>query len=232
MSNFTENLIARSIDQTNLRPNATEREISSFIEEAKQYNFCTVAIMPAWIPLATSILKGSQTTVVAAIDFPLGTGTTYSKLSETIWAIDHGPEDIELDMVMNIPLLKSRKYDILEKEISAVVDAAKPHIVKIIIEVPVLTQDEIVIASLIVENAGADFVKTSTGFKQFRGWRPSTVADVNLIKRAISNRLKIKVAGGISTLSQSIALIEAGASRIGTSSGVAIIKTYRQFRGT
>jgi deoxyribose-phosphate aldolase len=231
MTKITEHQLVRSIDQTNLNPNATESEIMAFVNNARTYNFCSVAIMPVWIPLATQILQGAQTTVVAAIGFPLGTCTTFSKVAETKWSIEHGPKNIEIDMVMNVPLIKSNRYDLLEKDMHAVVEAAGTHIVKVIIEVPILTHQEIVIASLIAENAGADFIKTSTGFKQFKNWRPSTTDDVRLIKTAVSNRLKIKVAGGIGTLSQALAVLEAGASRIGTSSGNTIVDTFREYRG-
>lgn len=227
---ITENQLVRSIDQTNLNPNATEPEIVAFVNNARTYNFCSVAIMPVWIPLATQILQGGQTTVVAAIGFPLGTCTTFSKVAETKWSIEHGPKNIEIDMVMNVPLIKSNRYDLLEKDMRAVVEAAETHIVKVIIEVPILIHQEIVIASLIAENAGADFIKTSTGFKPIKNWRPSTTDDVRLIKNAISNRLKIKVAGGISTLSQALAVLEAGASRIGTSSGNTIVDAFREYR--
>jgi deoxyribose-phosphate aldolase len=226
---ITEYQLAQSIDQTNLNPKATETEITDFVINARTYNFCSTAIMPAWIPLATQLLQGGQTTVVAAIGFPLGTCTTFSKVAETNWSIEHGPEDIEIDMVMNVPLIKSFRYDALEKDIRAVADAATGHTVKVIIEVPVLTCEEIVIASLIAENAGADFIKTSTGFKPLKNWRPSTTEDVRLIKSAIGSRLKIKVAGGIGTLSQAFAILEAGASRIGTSSGNAIVDAFRGY---
>ena len=229
LTKITEHLLARSIDQTNLNPNATESEIAAFVIKASAYKFCSVAIMPVWIPLATQILQGGQTTIVAAVGFPLGTCTTFSKVAETKWSIEHGPKNIEIDMVMNVPLIKSNRYDLLEKDMLAVVEAAETHIVKVIIEVPILTHQEIVIASLIAENAGAAFIKTSTGFKPLKNWRPSTTDDVRLIKNAVSNRLKIKVAGGIGTLSQALAFLEAGASRIGTSSGNTIIDTFREY---
>ena len=212
--------LVRCIDQTNLKPEATEGEMRDFIEEAKRYRFYGVAIMPFWIPLATKILKGGETRIVACIDFPLGTSPTELKVAETKWALENGPTDIEIDMVMNVSLLKSGKYERVRDEIGAVVEAATGKTVKVIIEAPLLTREEVVIASLISEAAGAQFVKTSTGFKQLEGWRPTTIEDVKLIKSVVGNRLKIKAAGGIRTVDQALALIEAGASRIGTSSGV------------
>jgi deoxyribose-phosphate aldolase len=226
---ITENQLAQSIDQTNLNPNATETEITAFVINARRYNFYSTALLPIWVPIAAQILLGAQTTVVSAIGFPLGTSTTFSKVAETKWSLEQGPENIEIDMVMNISLLKSRRYDALEMDMREVVKAADGRTVKVIIEVPLLTPEEIVIASLIAENAGAGFIKTSTGFKPLKNWRPSTPEDVRLIKSAIGNRLKIKVAGGIATLSQALAVLEAGASRIGTSSGNAIVDAFREY---
>jgi len=227
----TERDIARLIDQTNLKPEATAAEIASFVTQAKEHRFCAVAIMPGWIPLANQLLGDGDTTVVAAIGFPLGTTPTEGKVRETMWAIKNGPPRTEIDMVMNVSLLKSRRYTGVENDISAVIAAAKGHIVKVIIEVPLLTPDEIIIASMLTEKTGADFVKTSTGFKAFRGWRPSTAEDVALIRQAVGDRLRIKVAGGIKNLEELLAVVEAGASRIGTSSGVGILETCRRLSG-
>jgi deoxyribose-phosphate aldolase len=224
----TERDVARLIDQTNLRPEATAAEITDFVTEAKENKFCAVAIMPGWIPLASQLLGVGDTTIVAAIGFPLGTTPTEGKVAETVWALKNGPPGTEIDMVMNISLLKSRRYGEVEKDIAEVIAAAKGHIVKVIIEAPLLTPDEIVVASGLCEKTGADFVKTSTGFKAFRGWRPSTVEDVVLIRQAVGDRLRIKVAGGIKNLEQLLAVVEAGASRIGTSSGVEILHTFRR----
>ena len=225
---ITENQLLRSIDQTNLSPSITQAEIVAFVTRARAYGFCSVAVMPVWIPLATQLLQGSQTTVAAAVAFPLGTCTTFAKVAETKWSIEHGPGSIEIDMVMNVPLMKSARYDALEEDIRAVVEVAQGHVVKVIIEVPVLSREEIVIASLIAEKAGADFIKTSTGFKALKHWRPSTPDDVRLIKSAVGNTMRIKVAGGISTLPQALAVLEAGASRIGTSMGDTIVDTFRE----
>lgn len=226
---LAETQLRRSIDQTNLNPNASQAEISAFVDEAKAQGFGAVAIMLSWIPLATEILGGSHTTVVGPIGFPLGTCTTAAKVAETGWAIAHGPRSLEIDMVMNLSQLKSGRHDLVEKDICAVEQAAEGHILKVIIEAPLLTTQEIVIASLIAEAAGADYVKTSTGYKHFRSWRPSTLEDVRLIRGAVGEHLKIKVAGGVSTLSQAAAFLQAGASRIGTSAGVEILRQYREF---
>jgi len=228
----TERDIARLIDQTNLKPEATAAEVTGFVTQARDSKFCSVAIMPGWIPLAARLLGNGETTVVAAIGFPLGTTPTAGKVSETLWAIKNGPPGTEIDMVLNISLLKSRRYGEVERDIAAVVTAAKGHIVKVIIETPLLTQDETAMASMLCERGGADFVKTSTGFKAFRGWRPSTVEDVVLIRQVVGDRLKIKVAGGIKSLEQLLAVVEAGASRIGTSSGVEILQSWRRLGGS
>jgi len=225
----TERDIARLIDQTNLKPEATAAEIGSFVTQAKKNKFCAVAIMPGWIPLAGQLLAGGETTVVAAIGFPLGTTPTEGKVAETAWAIKNGPPGTEIDMVMNISLLRSRRYGEVASDIEAVVEAARGHLVKVIIEAPLLTPDEMIMASMLCEKGGANFVKTSTGFKAFRGWRPSTVEDVKLIRQAVGGRLRIKVAGGIKDLGQVLAVVEAGASRIGTSSGVGILEAVRKY---
>lgn len=219
--------IARLIDQTNLKPEATQHEIADFVKQAREYRFRAVAIMPGWIPVARRLLGEGETTIVAAVGFPLGTTPTAGKVRETVWAIQNGPPDIEIDMVMNISLMRSRRYSDVVDDLRAVIAAAKGHLVKVIIEAPLLVADEIVVASMLAERAGADFVKTSTGFKAFRGWRPSTAEDVALIRRAVGDRLGIKVAGGIKNLEQVLAVVEAGASRIGTSSGVDIVETCR-----
>lgn len=232
MWRISEQELVRYIDQTNLKPEATENDMAQFIKEARAYGFRVVAIMPLWIPLAVQILDGSSTTVVAPIGYPLGTTPSELKVVETEWAIENGPGDIEIDVVMNVSMVKSGQYDLAEDDIRAVVMAAGDHVVKGIIEAPILSKEEIIIASMICERAGAQFIKTSTGFKHFRGWRPSTVDDVKLIKSVVGDRVKIKVAGGISTLDQALAVIRAGASRFGTSSGVHIVETYRKFGGT
>ncbi len=223
-----ETELRQSIDQTNLNPNASRAEIAAFVNEARAEEFGAVAVMLSWIPLATELLEGSRTTVVAPIGFPLGTCTTAGKVAETEWAIAHGPHSIEIDMVMNLSLLKSGRHDLVEQEICAVEEAAEGHILKVIIETPLLTPQEIVVASLIAEAAGADYIKTSTGFKQLRSWRASSLEDVREIRGAVGDRVKIKVAGGVSTLSQALAFLQAGASRIGTSAGTTILRQYKQ----
>jgi len=220
--------LVKYLDQTNLKPEATEEEIREFIEKSKEFEFYGVAVMPLWVPLAREILKGSETRLVVAIGYPLGTIPTELKVQEVKWAVENGPSNLEIDMVMNLALLKSGNYDGVREDINAVVKAADGRIVKVIIEAPLLKREEVVIASMLSELGGAHFVKTSTGYKGLYGWRPTTVEDVKLIKSVVGERLKIKAAGGINTLDQVLALIEAGASRIGTSSGVHIVETLKK----
>ncbi len=229
---ITETQLARSLDQTNLDPNATAADIAAFVTDARAHVFCAVAIMLSWIPLATDILRGSRTTVVAPIGFPLGTCTTASKVAETEWAITHGPADIEIDVVMNVSQLKSRRYDLVERDLAAVRRAAPGHTLKVIIELPILTPEEAVAAIRLTEAAGAEYVKTSTGFKHIKSWRPSTVDDVKLIQSILTTPLKIKVAGGVTNLAQALSMLGAGASRIGTSRGSLILQEYRELRGS
>jgi len=223
----TERELIRAIDQTNLKPETSEEEMRKFLEEAKNYGFIGAAILPRWVPLAAKILKGSDTRIVATVGFPLGTYPTELKVKEAEWIVENGLPDTEIDMVMNVALLKNGKYDLVREDISAVVKAAKGKTVKVIIEVPYLTKEEIAIACLLAESAGAHYVKTSTGFKGFRGWRPTTPDDVKYIKTIVGDRMKIKAAGGISTVGQALAILEAGANRIGTSSGVEIVEEFR-----
>jgi len=162
-----------------------------------------------------------------AIGFPLGTATSEEKVRETNWVLDQLASNAEIDMVMNIAMLKSRQYHLVVEDIKGVVQAANGHTVKVIIESPILTPDEIVIASLLCLQAGANFVKTSTGFNHFPGWRTSTPDDVRLIRTAIGDQMKIKISGGIKTLEQALDALEASADRIGTAFGVQIIDQYR-----
>jgi deoxyribose-phosphate aldolase len=222
---ITKEMLARKIDQTLLEPYTSEREIEIFCNEAKKYNFAAVALLPVHVPTAAKILKGTNVKVDAAIGFPLGSLPTELKVSEAKWCIENGAE--ELDMVMNICALKSGRYEVVKNDIKEVVRIAENKIVKVIIEVPLLTKDEIRMACAIIKEAGAHFVKTSTGFKGFKGWRPTMVEDVRFLKQLVGNEMKIKAAGGIKTAEQAIALINAGADRIGTSSGTKILEEIR-----
>jgi deoxyribose-phosphate aldolase len=224
MWDITKAELARYIDQTNLRPEATEREITEFVLLSRSYNFRTVAIMTAWVPLATRLLQGSTTSIVASVGFPLGTYPTQSKVTETKWAIKHGRDNLEIDMVMNLSLLKSHRYKEVEGDIHAVVEAAGGHTTKVIIEVPLLSEEEIIIASMIAEQAGVDYIKTSTGFKAYPEMRASTSQDVRLIRSVVNDRVKIKIAGGVFSLEQALDAVDVGAHRIGTIAGIPILE--------
>jgi deoxyribose-phosphate aldolase len=238
VSEITEKDLVKIIDQTNLQPDLSEEGIKKFIEETKRYNFYGIAVMPIWVPLATKMLEGSDMKIIAAIGFPLGAIPLELKVEETRWVIENGPsssDKLEIDFVINITQLKSGNYAAVRDEISEIVKTAEGRIVKVIIEVPLLTREEIVIVSLLAEAAGAHFVKTATGFRGwgFPGpslWRPTTAEDVALIKNVIGDKLKIKASGGIETLSDVLAVLEAGADRIGTAYGVQIINEYRKLK--
>jgi len=224
MWDITREQLASYIDQTNLKPDATQNEISEFIHQSRAYRFKTVALMPSWVPLASEILEGSRTSIVSSIGFPLGTCTTDSKVAETRWSIQNGLPDLEIDMVMNLSLFKSRRYQEVKADIHSVVEAAQGHTTKVIIEVPLLHEDEIIIASQIAVDAGIDFIKTSTGFRAYPEMRASTVEDIRLIKSAVNERVKLKIAGGIFSLEQALEVIDAGVMRIGTIAGVQIVE--------
>jgi len=213
-----EEEIARTIDHTYLKPDATVEKITQLCEEAEKYNFTTVCINPNYVALCSQLLKDTPVKVTCVVGFPLGATTSTAKAMETRDAIANGAD--EIDMVMNIGALKSKNYDLVKKDIQAVVNAANGKTVKVILETALLTQEEKIKACQITKEAGADFVKTSTGF----GPSGATVADVALMRRIVGPIMGVKAAGGIHTLEDVQALIKAGATRIGASASVAIIK--------
>lgn len=214
----TKEEIARTIDHTYLKPDTSPEKITQLCEEAKEYNFASVCINPSYVPLAAKLLKGTPVKITTVIGFPLGATTSTAKAMETRDAIANGAD--EIDMVMNIGALKSKNYDLVRKDIQAVVNAANGRIVKVILETALLTQEEKIKACQIAKEAGADFVKTSTGF----GGGGATVADIALMRRIVGPIMGVKASGGIRTLEDVQALIKAGATRIGASASVAIIK--------
>lgn len=226
---LTHQALTRYIDQTNLNPDASADEMAAFFREVREWGFRTAAIMPAWVPLATEILAGSDSSIVSSVGYPLGTYATASKVAETRWSIENGRADLEIDMVMNISLLKSGRHSDVERDVRAVVEAAAGHTVKVIIEAPLLSREEVITASQIAAQRGVDFIKTSTGFRAFKGMRPSTADDVHLIRRAIGERVAIKIAGGVFRLEQALRAIEAGATRIGTIAGKPIVSAYQHY---
>lgn len=216
--------LAKMIDHTILKADATQSDIEKLCDEAKKYNFASVCVNPYWVPLASDLLKNSTVKVCTVIGFPLGATSSESKAYETEIAILQGAD--EVDMVINVGAMKNNKTDIVENDILSVVNSArktgktqnKNIIVKVILETCYLTKDEIKNACLCAKNAGADFVKTSTGF----GTGGATVEDVALMKETVGETMQVKASGGIRDYETAIKMIEAGATRLGTSSGIAI----------
>ena len=211
------NNIAKYIDHTNLNQDAVDSDITRLCEEARKFGFASVCINPVHVQLAVSILKNEKTKICSVIGFPLGADPFEMKFAETRFLIHQGLE--EVDMVMNIGALKQGKYNLIEKEIRKVVDASEGNCVKVIIEACLLNDDEKFLAARIARDSGADYIKTSTGFS-FSG---ATIEDVVLLKKFVGDEIGVKASGGIKTKEAAISFIEAGANRIGTSSGVDII---------
>lgn len=206
------------IDHTLLKPDASQEQIETLIEEAKKYDFASVCVNPTWVNFAAQALKATDVKVCTVIGFPLGANTPELKAFETSDAIQNGAN--EIDMVINIGALKSRNFDLVERDILAVVEAAKGTLVKVIIETCLLTDDEKVKACQIAQKAGADFVKTSTGFST----GGATVEDVALMRKTVGPDMGVKASGGARSYEDALAFIKAGATRIGASSGVAIME--------
>ncbi len=212
--------LAAYIDHTLLRPEATRAEIEKLCREAVDYRFAAVCINPYWVRLAAQLVRGSSVAVASVAGFPLGATTPDTKAYEARRAIFDGAG--EIDMVINIGAIKSGDDAQVLRDIEAVVEACHEEgaICKVIIEAALLTTDEKVKACLLAKQAGADFVKTSTGF----GPGGATPEDVALMRRVVGSELGVKAAGGIRSLEAARAMIEAGASRIGASAGVKILK--------
>lgn len=211
--------LAKYIDHTLLKPEATEDQINKLVEEAKEYEFASVCVNPTWVSSCYSELKDTPVKVCTVIGFPLGATSTEAKVSETEQAIKDGAT--EVDMVINIGALKSGKDELVQEDIRAVVQAAEGQaITKVIIETSLLTEEEKVNACKLAKAAGADFVKTSTGFSG----GGATVADVKLMRDTVGEEIGVKASGGIRDLETMQQMIDAGASRIGASAGVSIIK--------
>ena len=211
------NSLSSLIDHTNLRPDALHSDIEILCKEAVQYKFASVCINPVYVSYAKSILKDENPKVCSVVGFPLGADSEEMKYAEARFLIFQGVD--EIDMVMSIAFLKERKLDLVKNEIKKVVEAADGNCVKVIIETSLLNQDEKALACNIVMESGAAFVKTSTGFSS----SGATLEDVRLIKKVVGDRVGIKASGGIKTKNEALKLIEAGATRIGTSKGVEII---------
>lgn len=209
--------LARWIDHTLLKPDATQADVEKVCNEAREYHFASVCINPTWVPLAYKILRGSESRVCTVIGFPLGATFPEVKAQEVQIAVENGAD--ELDMVINIGALKSGDYDLVERDIRAVVRAAGRRIVKVIIETCLLTDEEKVKACVIAQHAGANFVKTSTGFSK----GGATVKDVALMRKAVGASMGVKASGGVRSYEEACKMVEAGATRIGASASVAIV---------
>ncbi|SLM17961.1 Deoxyribose-phosphate aldolase [uncultured spirochete] len=215
--------LARSIEYTLLKPTVTKEMIELLCEEAKQYQFASVAVNPFWVSLCSKKLEGSEVAVCTGIGFPLGANTTEIKVVEAKRAVMQGAK--EVDVVINIGKAKEGDWSVVREDIAAVVAAVKPAaVVKIILEACYLTDDEKIMASKAALESGADYVKTSTGF----GSGGATIDDIRLMKSVVGNRMKIKAAGGIRRLDDAMAFLEAGADRIGTSNGVSIVNEFKR----
>jgi deoxyribose-phosphate aldolase len=213
--------LAKVIDTTLVRATATKSEIEKLCKEAAQYGFRCAVVNPVYVKLTATLLKGSSVEACSTVGFPFGTSLPETKALEAVKAVEDGAD--ELDMVINLSAFKSRDYDSVRQDMAAVLDVkrlSKEIIVKVIIETAYLTRDEKVIACKLAKEAGADFVKTSTGLFG----NGATVEDVRLMRQTVGKDMGVKAAGGIRTYADAVAMIEAGANRIGTSTATQIIE--------
>ena len=215
----TEKEIAKYIDYAFLDNTASKKDIKEFIDKAKKYEFYSVVVGPTYVQYASELLKDSDVKVVSVIDFPLGFGTTEAKVAEAKQAIKNGAD--EIDMLANIPAIKNKDYELIQEDINAVKEAIGDHILKVIIELTLITEPEIKEISKAIEKTNADFIKTSTGFSGFKKFN-ELVTYLALIHKCAPNK-EIKASGGITDFKTINRIIAAGATRIGTSSGPQII---------
>jgi deoxyribose-phosphate aldolase len=217
---LTSAQLAAQIDHTLLKPDAAEPAIRTLCAEARQFGFASVCVNPTWVPLCAELLPGSEVKVCTVIGFPLGATLTTAKTSEAAQAIGLGAQ--EVDMVINIGRLKSGHLVEVYEDIAAVVAAAQAGraLVKVIIETALLSEDEKVAAALLAHYASADFVKTSTGFSG----GGATTGDVRLLRLVVGPQVGVKASGGVRTAADALAMVAAGATRIGASAGVQIVQ--------
>ncbi|HHW36885.1 MAG TPA: deoxyribose-phosphate aldolase [Bacillales bacterium] len=210
--------IAKMIDHTALKADTTKEQIVKLCDEAKEYGFFSVCVNPTWVKTAAEQLQGSEVKVCTVIGFPLGASTSETKAFETKDAIEKGAD--EVDMVINIGALKDQNDELVEQDICAVVEAARGKaLVKVIIETSLLTQEEKVRACKLAVKAGTDFVKTSTGFST----GGATVEDIELMRESVGPDIGVKASGGVRDRERALQMIEAGATRMGASAGIAIV---------
>ncbi|MCW0952530.1 deoxyribose-phosphate aldolase [Weissella ceti] len=211
--------LAKTMDHTLLKANATKEQVMQIVAEAKQYDFASVCINPYWVSTVSDALKGTNVATCTVIGFPLGANTTAIKVAETVDAIENGAT--EVDMVINVGELKAGNVAMVTDEIHQLAEAAHQRgaILKVIIETALLTHEEIILASQATVDGGADFVKTSTGFST----GGAKVEDVRIMRATVGPDLGVKASGGIHSREEALAMIEAGASRLGVSASVAIM---------
>jgi len=226
---FTKAQFAKMIDSTLVRAESTKDQVIKLCADARKYHFASVVVFPCWVPLAVRALADSDVKVCTVVGFPYGANARSSKVHEAKTAIAMGAS--EIDLVMNISAMKSGDYDYVATDIADVVetcriagmtDNGKNTLVKVIIETCYLTDQEKVTAAEIIRDAGADFIKTSTG----TGPGGATVADIRLLRRTVGPDMGVKAAGGIRDVESALAMLDAGANRIGTSAAVALITNY------
>ncbi len=212
--------VAHWIDHTILKPEATVHQVKQICQEALEYNFASVCINPVFVPLATGLLQGSEVETCTVVGFPLGATLPTVKMAETLTVMSMGAT--EIDMVINIGALKAEAYGQVLNDIDVVVAAAHNQraIVKVIIETALLTRQEKIVACLLCKQAKADFVKTSTGFST----AGATIEDIELMRSVVGAKMGVKAAGGVRNLNDARAMINAGATRLGASAGVAIMQ--------
>jgi len=213
--------LARMIDSTAVKPSVTRSDVEKLCRDALHYGFGAVCVNPVYVKFASQLLKGSEVKVCSTVGFPFGATLPEIKAFEALKVLEDGAQ--ELDMVINLSALKSGDYDAVKNDIVSVVNVKRVDsnvIVKVIIETNLLTDEEKAVACKLAKEAGADFVKTSTGFFG----KGATVEDVRLMRRTVGEKMGVKAAGGIRSYEDAVAMIEAGANRIGTSTAVQIIK--------
>jgi len=215
--------IAKLIDHTLLKPTATNEQLTKLCEEAKKFGFASVCVNPANVAFCVDLLKNSEIPVCTVIGFPLGATSSLAKYAEVKHALQEGAT--EFDMVINIGALKDRDLQAVYSDIYSVVQAADGNTVKVIIETCLLTDDEKVVACNLAKEAGAHFVKTSTGFST----GGATVEDIKLMRETVGEKMRVKASGGVKNLADLNAMVDAGASRIGASAGVAIVKEAQKY---
>ena len=210
--------LASMIDHTNIKPNATVKDINNLCNDAMEYNFSSACVTPTNVALAHEILKSTDVNVCSVIGFPFGANKSEIKAFEALVAVEDGA--VELDMVMNIGALKSCADSLVKRDVEGVVESADGMVVKVILETALLTNSEKIRACNISMEAGADYIKTSTGI----GYSGANIQDISLIRETVGHDMGVKASGGIRNLNTVLDMINAGASKIGTSTGPAIMK--------